>query len=112
MIYSDLGPIGRDDAERALKGADVGLACAAVLRLALNEPDRLYVEGQIRAALSTAAWEVRAAACTAAGHVARIHGAISSSVVSRLAEQLSDRDVARFADDALDDVKRFTDGIV
>lgn len=85
--------------------------CDAIIRLALNDPDRHWVEGIALALTGSEDPNVRAVAATALGHVARIHGEINVSlVVPALKRLLGDPRTAGRAEDALSDIAIFVPG--
>jgi HEAT repeat protein len=92
-IVRDLGSDDRDTIVRALLAA------------ALHDSDRRFLEDQIVRFVQHADPWVRSAAATAAGHVARLHGAIDVERVVPLIEQLlTHPETLGKAEDALEDI--------
>ncbi|PPK90824.1 hypothetical protein CLV92_12328 [Kineococcus xinjiangensis] len=101
----------RRDKVADIQGQDVIAATDALLELALNDPDRAFVEDLlVRVLEQPGAVDVRALAVTCLGHTARIHGAIGHHRVLPLLAGLRndlDPDVACRVDDALGDIEMF-----
>ena len=81
MKYEALLPISRHQLEQALRGGAPEEAAQAILRMALNDPDWHWAEQKCIAALHDDRDELRAAAITSLGHLARIHHAITNELV-------------------------------
>lgn len=107
MTYEDLPPISFSEAESKLKTASPAEAAAILIRLALHQPARDSVEALLLNALNDPRPEVRAAAITSLGHVARLHRNISPASLHALRALRLDPLLAPFAEDALDDVAIF-----
>ena len=108
MKYEELTPITREELNMALMGSKPDEAARAILRMALHEPDLAWAETKCLAALRDSRPEVKAAAITALGHLARIHHAlIHPAVVDELRSLQDDPRFAGLAEDALDDVSMF-----
>lgn len=108
MKYEELGPIGRREALAELSSGDTGRVTRALVRVALHESDRKWVEDLIAAHLESSDRSVCGVAVTCAGHVARIHGALDTARLLPMIRRLaSDPDVAGRVADALDDIEMY-----
>lgn len=108
MTYQDLPPIGHHEFDRALASNSTEEAAQAVLRMSLHEPDFEWAQQNCLLALADPRPEVRAAAITAAGHLARIHRApLDSAIVEELRKLHLDSRFSGLAEDALDDIQMF-----
>ena len=109
MRYEELKTISHEETERALSDGTAGEAARALLSAALHDSDPLWVERKCLGALHDSREEVRAAAITSRGHVARIHHAVTSEVViPQLLRLKDDPQLGGLAEDALDDILMFT----
>ena len=107
--YEPLQPIDRSEAERAFARGDARSVADALLRLALHEPDRRWVERWCLDLASHPDADVRRAVALSFGHLARLHGVLdTSSVLPTLRALASDPAVAGSVEDALDDIQTFT----
>jgi len=103
-----LTPIGRDEALEALSSGDGRTAGAAILRLALHDPDGDWVTDRALKLLESPDPNLRALTATALGHVARIHRFIDRArVIPALQRLLDSPATAGRAGDALDDINIF-----
>ena len=108
MEYEELGPISRPEAARWLTAADVRKVSLALLRLALHDPDRAYVQEVCLSFASHPDVWVRRNTATALGHLARLHGHLDVERVKPvLADLAADPDVESWAEAALDDLNIF-----
>ena len=111
MRYEEPGPFGRKEALDAVASGNSELVCDAIVRLALNDPDGHWVEEVALGLMGSGDPNVRAVAATALGHVARIHGETTESlVVPALKRLLRDPRTAGRAEDALSDIAIFVPG--
>ena len=79
----------------------------ALIGAALEGEDRAWVEGLcLRSVKAEDRW-VRKAAATAAGHLARIHGALDPGLLAALAALVDDPEVGGDVQDSLDDISTF-----
>jgi hypothetical protein len=108
MKYEELQPITREDLNAALLGGKPGEAARAILRMALHESDLAWAETECLAALHDSRPEVKAAAITALGHLARIHHTlVHPAVIDELKSLQLDPKFSGIAEDALEDVSMF-----
>jgi hypothetical protein len=111
MRYERPEPIGRREALDAIASGDSVRSCEAIIRLALNDPDGPWVEGVALGLIENDDSNVRAVAATALGHVARIHGQISSDrVIPALRRLMDNPQTLGRAEDALSDIAIFAPG--
>jgi hypothetical protein len=97
--------------EADLSCGNVETIATAITSVALYDADRPYVEALIIRFLQDREPWVRGVSAIAAGHVARIHRALSAKQIVPLIEALLDDPRTRGqAQDALDDIKIFLDG--
>jgi hypothetical protein len=79
--------------------------------MALHETDWRWAEQRCLAALGDNRGEVRAAAITGLGHLARVHHVVTADVViPKLRELQDDPQLGGLAEDALEDITLFTSG--
>jgi hypothetical protein len=106
MKYEEMPPIERDEAIAELESQDTARVSCALVRLALNDPDRAWLEDVLAAHLQSNDTWVRGVAATCAGHVARLHGALDTARMVPLIERLfADPTTMGQAEDALDDIE-------
>ena len=111
MKFDQPDPYSREMLERELASEDQSRICRALIAAALHEADRLYVESMIVTFLKHADPYVRGIAALAAGHVTRIHGALTVDPIVPLIEGLlndPEPQTRGTAEDALDDIRRFS----
>src|SRR5690348_1213448 len=88
LKYEEMLPLSRDEALTDLASGDCDLVSRALVRLALNDPERAFVEDIIAEHLeSPDAW-VRGVAALCVSHVARIHGALDIARFVPMLERL------------------------
>ena len=108
MKYVAPQPITRAEADTELASTDPDSVGRALIRLALHDPDWLYVESVSLRFLHHAAPGVRCAACIALAHTVRLHRALHREIVEPLLRGLlSDPHVGGTAEDTLDDIGIF-----
>ena len=108
LKYEAIEAQSRDQLAAQLCSSDPDVICTALIAAALHDPDRLYVESLIMKFLDHGNPWVRGAALIAAGHVARIHRALSTEhIVPVIEKLLDDREVQGKAQDALSDIRMF-----
>jgi hypothetical protein len=107
MIYEDPTAISKGEAEALLRGSSASESAATLIRVALHESDRGWAERLFLNALNDSRSEVRAAAVTGLGHLARIHREIDSAALDALRALRDDPVLGGLAEDALDDVSTF-----
>jgi hypothetical protein len=101
----------RAELDTDFKSGDAATIATALTSAALQESDRAYVEGLIVQFLQHHDPWVRGVAALAAGHVARIHRALSRKEIVPLIEALlKDPQTNGKAQDALDDIGIFLVG--
>jgi len=93
---------------REFEVGELSAAADAMLSLTYHDPDRLWVEAFLVAAVdSEMDVQIRRLAVTCLGHVARIHGAIGPDSVAALRRALQDPELSGVAEDAIGDVESF-----
>ncbi|MEV6287662.1 hypothetical protein [Kribbella sp. NPDC051770] len=93
-----------------IEGPNGEQAAQALLDLTHHVEDRDWLQGYLLKLTSTAGDpNLRALATTCLGHVARLDGAVRPNVVERLVRLLDDPALGGIAEDALDDIRAFTD---
>lgn len=106
--YQSLTPLSRDDALELMSSSDKRAAGEAILRVALHDPDGGWVTDRALELLNSSDAQLRIAAATALGHVARTHRSIDQArVVPALRRLLDNPATAGRAEDALDDIEVF-----
>ena len=108
MQYEDILPISREQLHRALTSESEEHAARAIIAVGLYEPDWRWAEQTCVQALQDSREDVRAAAITSLGHIARIHGRITvARVIPELEGLRSHPTLGGVAEDALEDILRF-----
>lgn len=106
--YEEPVLMSHEDAERALQSTNPEETCAALLSIALHDPDWRWAQEQCLRCLQHASEQVRALAPTCLGHVARIHGHLDMErVLPVLTEFRRHPALAGRVEDALDDIVMF-----
>jgi hypothetical protein len=100
--------MSRSRAMAVFRSGDPVKIADAIVRVSLHDPDREWVERQCLRFLRHEDADVRGAAATCLGHVARIHRTVGEAVVPALEALRSDAAVGARAGDALDDIRHFT----
>lgn len=108
MQYQDLTGISREEYETVFTSGSPAEAGEAMLRLAASDPDVGWVEQQCLTGLSDRRLEVRLAAATALGHVARRQLGLNPETLARLSALRSDPQIGGRVEDALDDAEVFS----
>jgi hypothetical protein len=108
VIYHEIIPITREEAEIALLSNDPSVICEALLRSAYYDQDWLWVQSKCLQFVQHQNKDVRCLAVICLGHLARIHGALDTKKVVPILENLrDDPDIAGKVDDVLDDIQIF-----
>jgi hypothetical protein len=108
MIYEEMQPISRIEAQRVAASGDADAICRAIISLALFDNDWRWVQDWCLRLASDDRSQVRGCAATSLGHLARIHGHLDLARVVPVLEQLTeDSEVGGQADDALGDIQMF-----
>lgn len=108
MRYEAPAAITRADAQATFGSGSPNAVAAALVRVALHDPDWRYIQGQCMTLLAHAEPAVRATAATCLGHVARLHRSLDLDVVlPRLMSLTKDEDIGGEAQDAIDDILTF-----
>ncbi len=109
MQHETLSPMDREEARLELESGDAERVSCALVRLALHEPDRAFVEDVLAIHLQAPDAWVRGVAATCVGHVARVHRAVDAPRLVPLLRRLSaDARTAGRVEDALSDIEMFT----
>lgn len=107
-MYQNLQQISHENAETAF-GCGAAEAAEAIIRVALYEPERRWAEEFCLIGARDIRSEVRAAAITGFGHLARRHRAVSPDVMACLQSLRQERELGGLVEDALDDILVFTE---
>lgn len=108
MNYHEVEPIGREEAENAFASGMSDRIIFALLAVAFHDPDATWAQDKALGFLDFADPDVRAAAATSLGHIARIHGRIDSArVIPSLESLRNDPEIGGQVDDALEDIARY-----
>lgn len=106
MKYEDIEPIERDAALQALESDDAPRLSRALVSIALHDPDRPWIEGQLKRFLQHEDPWIRGIAATCVCHVARLHRELDTATIVPLLERLrDDPSTSGKAQDALDDIE-------
>lgn len=108
MRYQPLEPVSKDEAESRFASGDAQLTAETLISIALNYPDNAWVEKYISRFAAHQHPDVRRAAALSLGHLARIHGYVGDSALTAVQALIDDEDMSGAVDDALEDVKMFT----
>jgi len=111
MQYTEPQPRTRAELAADLSSGDGRTIATALTSAALYDADREYVEGLIVQFLQHSDPWVRGVSAICAGHIARIHQALSTDKIVPLIETLlADPQTTGKAQDALDDIRMFLGG--
>lgn len=109
VSYEKIEPISRGEAEMALQGVDPEKTVLALLSLAHYDLDWQWVQERCLNSLGSSLPDVRMAAITCLGHLARIHRQIDRDrVLPALNHLRSNPDLVGKIDDAIEDIELFT----
>jgi hypothetical protein len=109
MIYENLPHIKPDELDESLAKGTPEEAARALLRMAMNETNWRWAQEKCLWALHDWRDEVKAAAITSLGHLARIHHTLSLEiVVPELQKMKGDPKLGGIVEDALEDILMFT----
>ena len=97
----------RADLQAELESRDRERISTALISAALNDPDREWVETLIVRFIEHEDPWVRGVAALAAGHIARLHGALDARIAPLVEKLLEDPETSGKARDALDDIEMF-----
>ncbi|MFC7591694.1 hypothetical protein ACFQYP_54320 [Nonomuraea antimicrobica] len=93
-----------------MAAGDVAAICTALISAAFHEDDGKWVQDWALELLAHPSADVRHTAALTVGHVARIHRYIDHDlVVPRLQALLDDPEIGGAVENALDDIRMFTD---
>ena len=111
-IYREPRPITHEEAEVALQSGDPSIVNPAFFDLAFNDDDWRWVQEQCIRLSVHPVWNIRAAAATALGHLARIHRQLDVDRVLPILQRLKQEssEAASSAHHALSDVLQFVPG--
>jgi hypothetical protein len=110
MKYETIEPIGREQAERLLAKDNAEVICRTLVRVAMFDSDRRWVQSQCSRFAGHKDSSVRGVAATCLGHLARIHKAIDEDEVIPVVRQLladSNPQVRAIAEDTISDFSIF-----
>lgn len=108
MQHQQPGPRTRSEIDTDVMSADPAVISTALISAALHDADRAYVEALIVKFLQHPDPWVRGVSAIAAGHVARIHHALATTIIVPLIEALlADSQTRGKAQDALEDIRTF-----
>ena len=105
--YEELPAISRAEYAVASQSDSADEVAAAILRLALHDPDLEFVDSVCREQSESESLAVRRAAVLSLGYLARRTGRASDASRTRLRELASDTTLAGAASDAIDDITTF-----
>lgn len=105
MIYEEIKPLNREEAERAFRDCAPTDIVKALLSSAFHNPDWQWVQERCLELLNNPSETVRGVAITCLGHLARIHGKLDLAIVlPALQAMRSQPALIGKLEDALDDI--------
>ena len=108
MKYESILPVGKEEAEKAFRSNSPEEIVHALLSVTENAADGEWVEARCLGFLDSPLPDVRNAAITCLGHLARIHRTLNKSkVLAALQQKLADPECAGRAEDAIEDIEMF-----
>jgi hypothetical protein len=108
MRYEEPTPMSREEVAAAVASADPPIVCRALVSVALHDPDWEYAESLALQHVRDASPDVRRAAVTSLGHVARIHRKLHTDRVLPVLDELArDAELAGTVFDVRDDIATF-----
>lgn len=108
MIYQEVHPVSRMEADRMFVSGDSKLICRALISSAYYDLDREWVEERCEYFSKHFDPTVRGCAATCFGHLARIHGVRRlERALAALEELAADPRTAGIARDAIQDIHKF-----
>jgi hypothetical protein len=106
MRFEEAQPISREEAAQNLVGPDRDLISSTLVRLALHDKERPWLESLMVQFMRHEDPWIRGVAAMCVGHIARIHGQIDQTAILPLLQSLlNDPATAGKARDALDDIE-------
>lgn len=108
MQYQELSPISHNEAEKVFAGNDPAGISEALVRLALHDIDRVWVERQCIRFIQHPNILIQRSAIISIGHLVRIHRALNTdATLPLLQEALKNPEIAGYANDTIDDIRVF-----
>ena len=108
MIFDEVKPITRSEAEAGLESGVPDKICDALVRMTYHDPDWRWVQEVCLALTRQSNLEVSGLAVTCLGHLARIHHALDvDRVLPRLRSLQENPSLAGRVNDAFDDIKTY-----
>lgn len=107
MRYEEAEPISRAAAQKTLASGEPKRVSEALIAIALHDPDRRWAQETAVAFLSDPDPEIRGAAATCLGHLARRYGRVDVPAIDALRALVTDPNVGGRAEDALEDIAQY-----
>ncbi|MCR8574619.1 hypothetical protein [Streptomyces sp. Isolate_219] len=107
MEYKSPVPLPKEESERVFAEGEPPAISETLIAAALNGEDREWVERWIVLLSQHPDVGVRKTTAVALGHLARLHGSVSSPAITAIQALLKDERTAGAAGDGLDDVNMF-----
>jgi hypothetical protein len=98
-----------DLAVERLRSSDPVEVCTTLVSITFHDSDRGWVESECLRLSADPDPQVRGCAATCIGHLARMHGRISTAARQRIETLLKDHQVRGIAEDALGDIRHYVD---
>jgi hypothetical protein len=103
VTYREPKPITREDAAKVFETDDVSATCEALLDLTYFDSDWRWLIKQCEGFARHKERAVRSTAAVCLGHIVRLHGPQALAGCKKILEELlKDKDVAPYAQDAID----------
>ena len=108
MIFDEVKPITRSQAEAALASGVPNKICDALVRITYHDPDWRWVQEMCLALTRQSNLDVSGLAVTCLGHLARIHRTLDEERVLPTLRRLQENPtIAGRVVDALDDIRTY-----
>ena len=113
MIFDEVKPITRLEAEAGFASGITGRICDSLIRVTYHDPDWRWVQNVCLRLVNHSNGEISGLAVSCLGHLARMHRVLDvEKVLPTLRKLREDPKISGRVDDALDDIKTYLGGDV